>query len=236
MAYRIMGRVVEKDTRRGIGELVVQAWDKDAGSDDFLGKATTRNDGWFEIIFNDFIFREWFLGDLHPDVYFKVFRGGTEVASTEDSVIWNLKNRNKEVTLEVDLPEEEAGWVERHVYLKIERIEDYNPVFPEDKTLGMKEYGRDCMRNTGHETGRIPQAEIGGRELSAVVYREYWDAGYLTPKTGKIVAADINEPVYSRRVPGTVIYTYPGDILHIHVWNCDKVPHSFHTHGLDRTC
>jgi hypothetical protein len=52
------------------------------------------------------------------------------------------------------------------------------------------------------------------------------------PKPDKLVAADINEPAFSRRVPGTVIYARPGDWLRIHVKNTDGVPHSFHVHGV----
>ena len=62
--------------------------------------------------------------------------------------------------------------------------------------------------------------------------REYLDAGYLFPKTDKLILADINEPIYSHRVPGAVIYTHPCERLHVHVWNCDTIPHSLHTHGL----
>jgi hypothetical protein len=46
------------------------------------------------------------------------------------------------------------------------------------------------------------------------------------------VDADINEPAFTRRVPGTVIYVRPGDRLRIYVKNADIVPHSFHLHGL----
>lgn len=52
------------------------------------------------------------------------------------------------------------------------------------------------------------------------------------PKPDKLVAADVNEPAFTRRVPGTVIYARPGDRLRIHVKNADIVPHSFHIHGL----
>src|SRR5262249_17985805 len=40
------------------------------------------------------------------------------------------------------------------------------------------------------------------------------------------------EPVFTHRVPGTVIYAHPGRRLHIHVLNADAMPHSFHVHGL----
>jgi FtsP/CotA-like multicopper oxidase with cupredoxin domain len=68
--------------------------------------------------------------------------------------------------------------------------------------------------------------------LTALVYREYLDPQYLVPKPDKIIAADVNEPAFTRRVPGTVIYVRPGDWLRIHVKNSDVTPHSFHIHGL----
>ena len=121
----------------------------------------------------------------------------------------------------------------RHTYLKIESIPDYSPVCPDPTFAPPVHYGRDCMRNMGHEDGAIPTAEINARTVSVLVYREYLDPAYLVPKPDKIVLADINEPPYHRRVPGTVIYARPGDRLKIHVVNADSGPHSFHLHGLE---
>src|SRR5688500_20383788 len=73
------------------------------------------------------------------------------------------------------------------------------------------------MRGHGHENGLIPQPEIDARAVPAVIYREYLDSGYLIPKPDKLIAADINEPPYTHRVPGTVIYTRPCQRLKIHV-------------------
>jgi FtsP/CotA-like multicopper oxidase with cupredoxin domain len=84
----------------------------------------------------------------------------------------------------------------------------------------------------GHEDGTIPADEVGARRLTALVYREYIDPQYLVPKPDKLVAADVNEPAFTRRVPGTVIYTHPGEWLRIHVRNADSSSHSFHVHGL----
>src|SRR5579859_5756841 len=120
----------------------------------------------------------------------------------------------------------------RHVYLKIETIQGYCPVEPDDHTSPPVVYRRDCMRNMGHEDGTIPGDEVNSRRLTALIYREYLDSHYLVPKPDKIVVADINEPAYTRRVPGTVIYARPGDTLRIHVKNADIVPHSFHVHGV----
>lgn len=121
---------------------------------------------------------------------------------------------------------------DRHVYLKIEQIASYNPVNPEPKPAPPRAYQRDCGRNPGHDDGTIPLSEVSARALSALIYREYLDSAYLFPKPDKLVIADINEPLFYSRVPGTVIYAHPGDRLLIHVLNGDTDPHSFHLHGL----
>jgi len=118
------------------------------------------------------------------------------------------------------------------VYLKIETIPGYSPVEPDDHVSPPVQYRRDCMRGDNHEDGAIPADEVDARRLTAVIYREYLDPGYLIPKPDKLVVADINEPAFTRRVPGTVIYARPGDRLRLHVRNADIMPHSLHVHGL----
>ena len=120
----------------------------------------------------------------------------------------------------------------RHIYLKIESVLDYSPVNPDPMAGAPIHYGRDCMRNMGHEDATISVAEINARTMAALVSREYLDPTYLVPKPDKIVLADVNEPPYHRRVPGTVVYARPGDRLKIHVLNADAQPHSLHVHGL----
>lgn len=230
MRYEIRGKVVDSFSGDGIGGVRVEAWDKDFGLDDYLGSATTTSDGSFSITFDDSAFRDIFF-DNWPDLYFKVYCYNELLASTENSVLWNVKDPQVGVTIKAKHPKPPVC-DERHIYLKIERIENYSPVNPQDKAVPPAQYGRDCMRNHGHENGLIPQAEIDARSLTAVVYREYLDSGYLIPKPDKLIAADINEPAYTHRVPGTVIYTRPCQRLKIHVWNTDDVPHSLHAHGL----
>lgn len=121
----------------------------------------------------------------------------------------------------------------RHIYLRIEQIDDYSPVEPQDKAAPPIQYKRDGMYNTGHEMGIIPDAERHARALTAVVYREYLDPDYLIPGTSKIVSSDINEPIYDRRVPGAVLWVYVGETIKIHVLNSDNQPHSFHIHGIE---
>jgi plastocyanin len=126
----------------------------------------------------------------------------------------------------------ERAMAVRHIYLKIEQVFSYSTVEPEFKVMPPKQYRRDCMRNPGHESAVIPSAEVEARRLTALVYREYLDPGYLVPRPDKLVSADVNEPVFSRRVPGAVIYAQPRERLKIHVLNGDSTPHSFHVHGL----
>ena len=118
----------------------------------------------------------------------------------------------------------------RHIYLKIEPLNNYTPVAPDDAEH--HKHRLDCMRNMGHEDGTIPPSEIDRRRLEALVYREYLDANYTLLKTDPLIPEDINEPAADRRIPGTVIYSKPGERLYIHVFNADFEPHSFHLHGL----
>ncbi len=120
----------------------------------------------------------------------------------------------------------------RDIYLKIEQIPNYSPVAPDTHVSPPIVYARDCMRNMGHEDGTIPDNEVAARRLTALIYREYLDPQYLVPKPDKLIAADVNEPAFTHRVPGTVIYARPGDHLRIHVKNADVAPHSFHLHGV----
>jgi FtsP/CotA-like multicopper oxidase with cupredoxin domain len=120
----------------------------------------------------------------------------------------------------------------RDIYLQIEPVYEYSPVEPDPMPPPPVQYRRDCMRNPGHEDGTIPASEVEARRLTALIYREYLDPGYLVPKPDKIVLADVNEPPFHRRVPGTVIYAQPGDRLRVHVRNVDTMPHSLHMHGL----
>jgi plastocyanin len=117
----------------------------------------------------------------------------------------------------------------RNIYLKIEHILGYSPVAPQDE---MGHYHHDCARNPGHEDGRVPDGEAALRRVDALVYHEYLDAGYSTPNPAPLIANDVNEPMFDRRIPGTVIYAKPGERLRVHVLNADDMPHSFHVHGL----
>lgn len=230
MPITITGDVIDAATGNGAVGLRVETWDKDPGTDDFLGYTLTDAQGRFMISISEIAWWELFF-DFWPDLYFKVFSNGVEILNTSDSIMWNVR-KPVHVSLPVTLPCDQETWIERDIYLKIEQIEDYSPVQPMDKVPPPIDYGRDCMQFSGHPGGVIPDAEIDARAMTAVTYREYKDPGYLFPMTYKLIDADINEPNFNHRVPGTVIYVHPSQRIRIHVWNCDKMPRSFHTHGL----
>ena len=70
----------------------------------------------------------------------------------------------------------------RDVYLQIESLPGYSPLAP---VRCARHYGRDCMRNPGHEIGRVTPQEIFSTTFDAVVYRQYHDAAYSSPVTTK---------------------------------------------------
>ncbi|HEY8411675.1 MAG TPA: galactose oxidase-like domain-containing protein [Pyrinomonadaceae bacterium] len=230
MNFQIKGGVVEQGKRKGIGQVRVEACDVRGFVEDYIAYSLTDDDGSFVITLAQDMVRDMFPRDP-LEVFFKVWCGSQLLCNTEDGVHWTTDQPDVHVRIEATKPKPMA-WSERHVFLKIERMEGYSPVKPLEEEAAQEEYARDCMRNKGHEDGKIPPAEIQARSLDAIIYREYLDSAYIIPKPDKLIAADVNEPLYENRVPGTVIYAHPDQRLKIHVWNDDVVPHSLHAHGL----
>src|SRR6478735_6315909 len=102
----------------------------------------------------------------------------------------------------------------RDFYLQIEPVADYSPLAP---MCCSREYGNDCMRNPGHEIGRVAAEEIFATTLTAMIYRQYTDDTYTTAVVDKIVPGDINEPPPAMRVPGCVLWADVGDTISVHV-------------------
>lgn len=100
-SFRIRGLVIDSKTNRGLEGLRVEAWDKDLVCDDLAGSAVTDAEGGFSIEFGEGYFGELFF-DRRPDLFFKVYRGGELITSTENSVLWNVERGDTEVTIEID--------------------------------------------------------------------------------------------------------------------------------------
>jgi hypothetical protein len=84
--FKIYGRVIVKETGRGIPNVIVEALDKDLIYDDRLGSVITDKDGNFEILYDREDFQELFF-DRKPDIYLRIRRaGGKAICTTEDKV------------------------------------------------------------------------------------------------------------------------------------------------------
>jgi hypothetical protein len=99
--FKIVGKVVNSDTKEGIKGLRVEAWDKDLLVNDMVGSAITGEGGVFRVQFDESYFKELFI-DCRPDLFFKVFKGTRLIKSTEDSVLWNVEREDIEQTIEVE--------------------------------------------------------------------------------------------------------------------------------------
>lgn len=99
--YRIHGKVLSEATQKGVSGLRVEVWDKDPVQDDFLGNDVTDQNGVFSVEFDAGFFKVLCF-DREPDLYFKIFCGKRLLTSTESSVIWNLKQPEKSITLFVN--------------------------------------------------------------------------------------------------------------------------------------
>ena len=101
-SFHIDGQVLNHATRQGIVGVRVEAWDKDLIFNDLLGSAVTDDKGRFHIVFQDSDFQDLF-GDDDPDLFFRVFDKGVLIKSTEDTVLWNVKDEQTEIIIEVDV-------------------------------------------------------------------------------------------------------------------------------------
>ena len=86
MAFKIYGKVIEKETDKGIPNLTVKAFDKELLFDDLLGAVTTDRNGNFEIKYDKEDFQELFF-DEKPDIYLTIRNPEGEVIHvTKDKV------------------------------------------------------------------------------------------------------------------------------------------------------
>jgi len=99
--HKISGKVRGKKSGTFLPGLVVEAWDKDAMIDDFLGKAITDAQGNFIIEFKPGYFKELSF-DRNPDIYFKVFREDGGLLYDNKEVRWNVGQDLAGILLEVE--------------------------------------------------------------------------------------------------------------------------------------
>jgi hypothetical protein len=100
--FKLVGTVLNRTDKNGIGGLSVTAFDKDLiGKDDFLGIATTDASGKFQIDFDLSDFSKWIF-DRNPDIYFSVKECTDELLNSKDDVIKNAGEDTPPITLWVN--------------------------------------------------------------------------------------------------------------------------------------
>ena len=100
MAFKIHGKVIEKETGKGIPNLRVKAVDKDLFFDDLLGAVTTDENGNFEIKYDKEDFQELFF-DKKPDIYLKIKNPGGEVIHTTENRVRYDAGRTEEFIINI---------------------------------------------------------------------------------------------------------------------------------------
>jgi hypothetical protein len=88
---RLYGSVVEEESGKPLGGLLVRAYDQDLVFDDHLGDTHTNAAGQFELSFSEFQFRD--LHETLPDLYLRIFdaSGKRLLHSTEREVRKNAQ-------------------------------------------------------------------------------------------------------------------------------------------------
>ena len=98
--YEILGRVVEQRSRRPVGNVRLEAWDRDTRFHDMLGISFTDDEGRFSLAFDGETFGDYG-GDRQPDVFFKLLRDGRLLQTTFDRPRQNLPPGTTRLELEV---------------------------------------------------------------------------------------------------------------------------------------
>lgn len=117
--FKVFGKVLEKETKRGILGLIVEALDKDLCFDDRLGSVITDKDGNFELKYDREDFQELFF-DRKPDIYLRVKSpDGKIIYSTEDKVRYEA---GKTEAFIVNIPRELTGKEEKEMKLRFQVV------------------------------------------------------------------------------------------------------------------
>ncbi|MGH7392386.1 MAG: hypothetical protein ACREM3_23460, partial [Candidatus Rokuibacteriota bacterium] len=160
--FRLTGLVRNRATGAPLPGLRVEAWDRDTRYHDMLGVDITDGEGRFTIRFDEEYYGD-FAPDRLPDVYFRVLREDQVLGGTEDSIIRNLRERDRDVVIDVDLPAEEPAAADRvsagQVYASISwfKQSDFRGVFND---------GVDRVRTFGRLGAELTKGAVARASLS----------------------------------------------------------------------
>lgn len=106
MSIIIAGTVVRKSNQQAIPKLYVEVWDTNSQRKEQLASTITDGNGAFMLTLNQNFIGELYK-DHYPDVYFKVFAGNTLIASTDQTMVLNLRGITKDLVIAVDYQSEQ---------------------------------------------------------------------------------------------------------------------------------
>lgn len=197
--FTIIGRVIDKQTQRGVRALRVEAWDKDLLVNDMVGSTFTDAWGRFRMIFDSSAFREFFFDQI-PDVFFKVYRRNELILETQNTLLWHPQETLKQVQLEVEMPgeeDQEPGYPDPGQNPEpgddVGEIpgETYHPPQPGEWSEGINEWWRQRQQEHPHPTPSVqipysyldctsnfgPQILAQQRNVPGTVYFTVWNDG-----------------------------------------------------------
>jgi hypothetical protein len=93
----VHGRVIDRETHRGLSGLRVEAWTRDSPAP--IGRSTTDTRGRFRITVDDATVEDH---DPAQDFVVRVLDGGGLLTSTEDAVGWHVRPGEIETTIEIE--------------------------------------------------------------------------------------------------------------------------------------
>jgi len=99
--YRVIGRVIDRASRKGVQGVRVEGWDRDTRFHDMLGSAVTDGNGGFSFTFDSDYFGDY-AGDHAPDVFFKVYLDDRVIKTTFDTPMMNQAPGDIRATIEID--------------------------------------------------------------------------------------------------------------------------------------
>jgi hypothetical protein len=183
-AFRISGRVTEKESGRGVPGLIIRAFDKDMFFDDLLGSVTTGSNGSFEIRYVRSDFAELF--EAKPDIYISVYAPPLRwLSDTKQSVRCN------------------AGVDEQFsIVLDQATLGTHSPSTPADRVESRQNLPAGALRivqRAGYDLPVVPGFKTHGAPGTPALpmKTEY----VLLPSGGDILALEV-DPGQPVRVPG----------------------------------
>lgn len=143
MEFKIYGKAIEKESKKGISNLIVEALDKDLCFDDRLGSVITDKDGNFEIKYDKEDFQELFF-DKKPDIYLRIKSpDGKLICTTEDKVRYDV-GKTKEFLIPIPV-EKLLGYILPSFKTTILRPQDMLKLEFKFINLELQENNRDIV-------------------------------------------------------------------------------------------